>query len=133
MKQDNIFYSDSKDVPCGRCKANDSEFICTNCDSQFKYTCVNCDNIIHSLPSKKNHKRSAVSSFEVSKQQIPNEEKNQDLNYSNKFKGNNNMYSISPIRGNPNPIQSINPMFSIQSNVSIEIPHIHTNSNLKFV
>ena len=127
MKNESNAYLENKEIPCGRCKSNDSEIICLNCDSQFRYSCLNCDNTIHSLPSKKNHKRSGLSNFDTQQsikyhRQNPIEKEendiNSDLNFSNKFQKNSYMQSISPIRPNANQVNN-NPVFSsIQSNVS---------------
>jgi len=116
--KDNLLYADNKEIPCGRCKSNDSELVCTNCDPQFKYACINCDNIIHSLPSKKNHKRVSVNSLEpplTSKYErgsLTPVENNSELSSSNKF---NIMQSLSPIR--PNQFQSNNVTPNNQNNI----------------
>ena len=130
MKDNNVLYPETKEIPCGRCKSNDSELLCTNCDPQFKYCCLNCHNIIHSLPSKKNHKRTSVANLEPplsykfnndksqSVNNDDNRDKNSELNQSNKFQqqqNNNYMQSISPIR--PSQFQANNNVFnSLQTN-----------------
>ena len=47
--------TDIKNI-CNRCRVEVGEFICSDC-SNFNIFCLNCDNYIHSLPSKRNHKR----------------------------------------------------------------------------
>jgi hypothetical protein len=44
---------------CLRCKNKEAVFNCLSCDS-FKFLCTQCDNYVHSLPSKKNHRRNAI-------------------------------------------------------------------------
>jgi hypothetical protein len=46
-------------VICSRCNAKEAMFNCLMCDS-FKNLCNKCDNYLHSLPSKKLHKREAL-------------------------------------------------------------------------
>jgi hypothetical protein len=41
---------------CNRCHAKEAMFNCLMCDS-FKTLCSKCDSYIHSLPSKRQHKR----------------------------------------------------------------------------
>jgi hypothetical protein len=42
-----------------RCKNKEAVFICVMCDS-FKLLCTRCDNYVHGLPSKRKHKRKAL-------------------------------------------------------------------------
>ena len=46
---------------CIRCNSNNPVFTCLMCDS-FKTLCSKCDNYIHSLPSKRLHKRQPLDS-----------------------------------------------------------------------
>jgi hypothetical protein len=46
---------------CIRCNSNNPVFTCLMCDS-FKTLCSKCDNYIHSLPSKRLHKRQPIES-----------------------------------------------------------------------
>lgn len=118
--KDDYLYSD-REISCGRCKAYNAELICSSCDTQFKYTCLNCDNVIHSLPSKKTHKRNPIGT-EIEQQhnnsvRIGDRDKQSELSQSlgrltKGIIGNNPMSSISPIR----PQGFNNQLFSIQSN-----------------
>lgn len=45
---------------CNRCKAKETEMICNDC-SPYSNFCSACDNYIHSLPSKRTHKRYDIS------------------------------------------------------------------------
>lgn len=47
------------DEKCLRCKNKEPSFACMLCD-KFKFLCSQCDCYVHSLPSKKNHKRTAI-------------------------------------------------------------------------
>ena len=69
---------------CARCKNKVSNFKCDNC---MNYFCKDCDNFIHSIPSKNNHHRICLNS-------------NQNLNT------NLNFNSISTIELNNNQIYS---------------------------
>jgi hypothetical protein len=44
---------------CIRCNSKEAVFNCLMCDS-FKTLCLKCDSYIHSLPSKRMHKRLAI-------------------------------------------------------------------------
>jgi hypothetical protein len=44
---------------CLRCKGKEAVFSCMLCES-FKFLCTRCDSYVHSLPSKKKHKRTAI-------------------------------------------------------------------------
>ena len=44
---------------CLRCKAKEAIFVCMLCDS-FKFLCSRCDTYVHSLPSKRGHKRNSL-------------------------------------------------------------------------
>lgn len=54
--------------PCNRCKAKDTEMICNDC-SPYSNFCVACDNYVHSLPSKRTHKRSKVLTYKPQQQE----------------------------------------------------------------
>lgn len=52
LNQENIFY-------CSRCKVKEAEITCAMCDP-FKYFCNNCNEYVHSVPSKKFHVRRKI-------------------------------------------------------------------------
>lgn len=63
-----------KEALCHRCNANPIELICYECSTSNSF-CRNCDTIIHSLPSKKNHKRDIANFIFLNEQQKLKKEK----------------------------------------------------------
>ena len=63
---------------CQRCKIKEIQLICSIC-SPFNFFCNSCDTTIHSLPSKKHHKR------EFYESQINNNSKKQNYTTSDFF------------------------------------------------
>ena len=46
-------------IYCTRCKVTEAEITCAMCDP-FKYFCGNCNEYVHSVPSKKFHVRRKI-------------------------------------------------------------------------
>ena len=70
---------------CERCKNKESKLQCMNCN-KFRNLCQTCDNIIHNLPTKKNHIRIPTDSiFTVQNSRIPS----QFISYENTERFNN--------------------------------------------
>ena len=44
---------------CYRCKSKEAVYTCLMCDS-FKLLCTQCDNYVHSLPSKRKHRKVTI-------------------------------------------------------------------------
>jgi hypothetical protein len=68
---------------CERCLSKPVSFQCTICTS-YRNLCTRCDNIIHNISSKQNHRRIAINKT-ISQQEIKEEENpalNQNLNTS---------------------------------------------------
>ena len=83
---------------CERCQNKESKIQCMNCN-KFRNLCQSCDNIIHNLPTKKNHIRIPTDSlFSVQNSRIPSQfisyenterlfnEKGENLNNENQKK-----------------------------------------------
>ena len=69
---------------CQRCLSNPVSFQCTVCTS-YRNLCTRCDNIIHNISSKQNHRRIAI------------EENNLKLNEENSVLNNNQILNHSAI------------------------------------
>ena len=52
-------YETENNKLCIRCKLKEFVYVCSNCHP-FTNFCVTCDNFVHTLPSKKNHKRTLM-------------------------------------------------------------------------
>ena len=63
---------------CERCKNNKSTLFCEEC-KPFHYFCNQCDTSVHDLPSRINHRRTAIDSYQNSS----NIQKTKDINNIN--------------------------------------------------
>ena len=59
---------------CQRCLKNIISFKCKECTS-FNNLCIRCDNIVHNIPSKQNHRRTLIN-----QQPIQNKDNKDDIN-----------------------------------------------------
>ena len=151
---DNSYLLHKKEDYCVRCKTRPVLFICSNC-ADLNNFCEQCDYYVHSINSKKSHRRSHISN--ISNEQLLNENsysgqnfyannrnnsynldhtKSLVLNNTNSFKQNeNNNYSInnnSRVSTNPHTLydltnKSINKFTLIPS----EKPTSRSTSNVK--
>ena len=63
---------------CQRCLSKPVSFQCTICTS-YRNLCTRCDNIIHNMPLKQNHRRIAVNQT-ISQQEIKEEKEEKEDN-----------------------------------------------------
>jgi N-terminal acetyltransferase B complex non-catalytic subunit len=56
-------------IKCERCKTKNSDIQCMNCDS-FRNLCSRCDSVVHSLPTKQNHRRIPTNDHSSSPPQV---------------------------------------------------------------
>ena len=78
---------------CFRCKMKPPEYYCRCCDT---FLCLNCDNFIHSLPSKKKHKRNKIRSN--SKHNLSKSQRNTTYATSNNFYTRNVITNKDPFK-----------------------------------
>ena len=113
---------------CNRCRVEMGEFICSEC-SPFNIFCLNCDNYIHSLPSKRNHSRvpfkNSINS-NIINSTTQDETLNNFINQSNYLDKNINNLNNNHFNNNINSNQTI--LFS--SGNQIQNNNINNNNNL---
>ena len=121
---------------CSRCKVKTVEATCESCTT-FNAFCQQCDASVHSLPSKKSHKRNFFI-MNLNKQQQTNDSGkskitletrlNTNSSIKNKYENKNNTINLSQINKNDNTQQnSIENPF--QSTISSSNPRNYININ----
>lgn len=75
-----------QEANCERCKINSIDFICIDC-KPINFFCTKCDSIVHTLPSKKQHKREYYENknkIRIQDQQIEQNQQENNFNVENK-------------------------------------------------
>ena len=125
LNQENIQNIDFNSS-CERCKNNKSTLFCEEC-KPFHYFCNQCDTSVHDLPSRINHRRTAIDSYQNSSgMQI---QKTKDINSENLVK---NLF-FTPKNLQHNNSQSLNYNNNInnsKNNIKNNYQNDILNSNL---
>ena len=82
---------------CMRCRSMDIEYICQVCQPINSF-CSKCDSFVHTLPSKKSHKREILNLNTIGTKQSFHKNDNMTI------QDNNNRNNVNPTLGNQNKI-----------------------------